>query len=352
MKRRIFALFVTILLCFTTTFSLCACNKSPEPISGQGFYFDTIISVTLYGAKNQYAIDTCLKMAEDYEKLLSRTVANSDIATINAHPGESVSLDVQTVTLLQEALNYANKTNGFFDPTIGSVSEAWDTWFLDPNISAPHAYPLSTEDADTIEFLTSKVDYTKIQIKDLNVTLNASKDDRIQIDLGGIAKGFIADQMKAYLESEGINEGFINLGGNVLTLGKKSDGRDYKVGIQKPFDRDGNAILSVSVSNMSVVTSGTYQRCFETNDGHVLHHILDPRTGYPVQNGLASVTVLTPSSTDADALSTACFLMGEKEGLSFIEKEPDTEAIFIREDGSFAFSSGMGSTIPYTMIED
>ena len=143
----------------------------------------------------------------------------------------------------------------------------------------------------------SHVNYRNIQINGNDVMLT---DSNAKLDLGGIAKGFIADKMKAYLQSKKITSGIINLGGNVLTVGEKSDGSDYTVGIQKPFDESGEPICTVKIKDKSVVTSGIYERYYRV-DGKLYHHILDTTTGYPVKNNLYSVTIISDSSCDGDA---------------------------------------------------
>ena len=154
--------------------------------------------------------------------------------------------------------------------------------------------------------------------------------------------------MKAYLNSQGITSGLIDLGGNILALGPKEhqDTASYTIGIQKPFSDDGDPIAAIEVTDQSVVTSGIYQRYFES-DGVLYHHILDTATGYPCDNGLASVTIINNSSVDGDALSTTCFAMGLTDGLAFAESLPDTEAIFITTDGELHCTSGIGTAIPF-----
>ena len=153
-----------------------------------------------------------------------------------------------------------------------------------------------------------------------------------KLDLGAIAKGYIADKMKAYLESVGIKSGIIYLGGNVLLIGSRPNGNTYKVGIQKPFDTEGSYAFTLDKSDCSIVTSGTYERYFEY-EGRLYHHILDPKTGYPVDNGLSSITVITKKSTDADALSTMLFVMGPDAALSYAESHDDVDVMMITDDG-------------------
>ena len=190
------------------------------------------------------------------------------------------------------------------------------------------------------------VDYHNIRINGNEVSL---KNPDTQIDVGGIAKGYIADRMKEFLNENGITSGFINLGGNFLALGPKQDGSAYTVGIQKPFAEDGTALATVKVTNETVVSSGVYERYFEV-DGTRYHHILDTATGYPYENDLLGVTIITDSSVDGDALSTTCFSLGLSDGMALVERLPDTEAIFITDDYALHTSSGIGTKIPFEEI--
>ena len=156
-------------------------------------------------------------------------------------------------------------------------------------------------------------------------------DPQASIDLGGIAKGYMADCLKKYLENEGVKSALINLGGNILTIGSKSDGSSFRIGIQKPFDEKNATLTSVLAFDSSVVTSGSYERYFELNN-QIYHHILDTRTGYPCNNNLASVTILSKESLTGDILSTACFALGVADGVELINSLDDIEAIFITTD--------------------
>jgi len=184
-------------------------------------------------------------------------------------------------------------------------------------------------DQKVLEEAVSHIDYKNIQVDGTTVTM---KDPKCRIDLGGIAKGYIADRLKEYLEKEGIEHATINLGGNVLTIGTKPDGSDYKIGIQKPFAADGEVLEVLSVHDRSVVSSGDYERYFE-KDGVIYHHILDPQSGWPVQNDLDQVTILSDSSADGDALSTTCYVLGLEKGMKLIQEMDDVEAIFVTKDG-------------------
>ena len=369
--RNIKTAFTTkILLASTTAFLLGGCAPhSNEPISDSGFYFDTVIQVTLYDQSQQYALDHCMEMAETFEQYFSDTVADSDVSKINAHPNEAVTVHDETAELIEKGLSYSQESGGKFDITIGKLSDLWDfhekTAMADADEPNDTAHDVSSDiaeypdavnapkasddaaslvpDASEIADRLAHIDYTKVQVDGNQVTL---LDADAALDLGGIAKGYIADKMKEYLESEGISAGLINLGGNVLTLGEKPDGSSYTIGIQKPFSTDGTPIVAVELTDRSVVTSGTYQRYFE-QDGNIYHHILDTSTGYPCDNGLSSVTIISDSSTDGDALSTTVFLLGLDNGMDYVESHANIEAIFITDENELYYSSGMGDVVPY-----
>lgn len=308
--------------------SLSGCGKKKEPLSQTAFYFDTVITVTLYDKPEEALLEGCFALADRYENMLSKTVENSDVWKINHSGGSPVEVSGDTLTLLHAALSYARLSGGKIDPTIGPVTGLWDF----SGSSAP-ALP-SLQD---LEKALSHVGYQKILIQQDTVSLT---DPEAEIDLGFIAKGYIADRMKEYLISQGATSAMINLGGNVLTIGSRLDGSPFQIGIQEPFAPAGTAALIIPVTDLSVVSSGIYERCFEL-EGQIYHHILDTKTGYPVQNNLFQVTILSESSMDGDALSTTCFLLGMEKGMELIESLGDTEAIFFTSDGEIHCSSGL-----------
>ena len=182
----------------------------------------------------------------------------------------------------------------------------------------------------------SHVNYRNIQINGNDVMLT---DSKAKLDLGGIAKGFIADKMKAYLQSEKNHLRHHKPGWKCPHCRcKKSDGSDYTVGIQKPFDESGEPICTVKIKDKSVVTSGIYERYYRV-DGKLYHHILDTTTGYPVKNNLYSVTIISDSSCDGDALSTTCFALGIDKAKELINSLSGVEAIFVTDDYSIITTS-------------
>lgn len=292
--------------------------KDSEPIAKNGFYFNTVIAIQLNDTTDEALIDDCFALADTYEHYFSRTLEGSDIYQINHADGAPVEVHDETAELIRAGIKYGELSDGSFDITIGALTDLWDI----PNNTG------DIPDEAAIRKAVDTVDYTQIRVEGNSVTM---KDPDAKLDLGGIAKGYAADQMKKYLNAHGAHEGFINLGGNVLTLGEKSDGSPYHIGIRKPFSEEGETITAVDVADQSIVTSGRYERYFE-KDGHIYHHILDPFTGYPYDNDLNGVTILSDSSMEGDALSTICFALGMEKGMEFIQSMPDVDAIFIDTD--------------------
>lgn len=310
-------LFRLLLICILS-FLLCGCNfKAQEPISKTGFYFDTVISITIYDSNDEPLLEQCFTHCEELENLLSRTIPTSDISRINSAAGAPVAVSDTTIELLKQGIYYGELTDGTFDITVAPLSDVWN---FKENTGI-----LPTEHAIT-EAL-SHVSYENIQIDGNTVTLT---DPEAAIDLGGVAKGYIADVLKEFLKSKGVKSALIDLGGNILTLGSKPDGTAFQIGIKKPFDTK-EVITSVSASDLSVVTSGSYERYFEVENVKY-HHILDTKSGYPSSTGLLSVTILSKKSIEGDALSTSCFALGLEKGRSLIDSLEGIDAIFITED--------------------
>ncbi|MCI8918620.1 MAG: FAD:protein FMN transferase [Eubacterium sp.] len=334
-KSRMYIFMLLAILCPNLT----GCGRQAE-ITQSGFYFDTIISITLYDNSKTEELEHCMELADLYERYFSAQIADSDISRINQAAGTPVKVHDETLALLEKGLYYSKLSQGKFDITIGKLTGLWD--FRTDQADVP--------DQKKIAKAAAAVDYKKVQINGNEVTL---ADDAAAIDLGGIAKGFIADKMKEYLVSQGVTSGLINLGGNVLVIGTKENGQDaggaYKIGIQRPFDETGQPIAAVQIKDQTVVTSGVYERYFEKN-GRLYHHILDVESGYPYENELFSVSIICPSSADADALSTTCFALGLDQGMELVESLENTEAVFITSDYKLHGSSGIGRTIPFEAL--
>jgi thiamine biosynthesis lipoprotein len=264
----------------------------------------------------------------DYEAMLSRTVEGSDVWNINHSNGEPVEVSGETASLIETALTYCDLSGGRFDIAVAPIVDLWNF-----HEDGDHTLP----DDDVLAEALTHIDYHNVTVDGTTVTL---QDPDAGIDLGGIAKGYIADRLKDYIVSQGVTSGLINLGGNTLTIGQKPGGKDWKLGIRKPFGETASDLIAIlSVNDDSLVTSGNYERYFE-KDGIIYHHILDPDTGYPAQTGLQSVSILSDSSADGDALSTTCFLLGAEDGLALIESLDGIEALFVTDEQEIIRSSG------------
>lgn len=318
------------LLAIVCAFGICGCDAAPAYNSALGFYLDTVITITGYADKA--TLENAVALCGEYEKVFSRTVEGSDVWRINHGEGSPVQVCGDTAELLAIALDICEKSGGALDITIAPASDLWDFKADEPEIP----------DSGELSSAAKLVDYTKLKLEGDMVTLPAG----MAIDLGAVAKGYIADKAAEYLKEKGVESTILNLGGNVVALGSKPDGREWSIGIQDPEKENGKSGYSVMVADKSVVTSGIYQRGFD-KDGVRYHHILDRATGWPVQNGLASVTIIADSSTMADAMSTACFVLGRDMGMSFAE-EMGVQAVFIGTDGKVSCTPALKGKLEKT----
>ncbi len=306
---------------------VCGCAKvEPKKESVVGFYLDTVITLTAY-VEDASVLRDALEECGRYEALLSRTVEGSDVWRINHAGGKPVRVSAQTLEILEAARQVSQLSGGAFDITIAPASTLWDF------TSGAKTLP----DADALKAAAAQVDYRRVTVDGDAVTL----PEGMMIDLGGIAKGYIADAVKQYLMDRGVTSAILSFGGNIVAIGKKPDGSPWKVGIQD-IDRPTGEYMAVAQNfGGSTVTSGIYERGFEL-DGVYYHHILDARTGWPVENALASVTIFSESSMWGDALATAAFALGPEDGMKLIDSIDGVEAAFIARDRTITTSRGAG----------
>lgn len=377
------SVFLTIVLL------LSGCNAgAPKQLNVSGFAFDTTYSLTVYEGGDQELLDSCITKCTEYEKIFSRTRSDSELYEINAIEslylqvwqeqtkeehiggnwgklsGENLSRDEITQyqsdllskikeegiknqkisiletgaiqieiseemkNLLQKGLEYGELSKGGFDITICPVSSLWD--FTSEEKKLP--------EQELLEEAISYVDYQKVSIIDAKNCVEFAMPG-MALDLGGIAKGYIADRLKDYLMEGGVTSGIISLGGNILCIGRKSEKDLFQIGIQQPFADRNETIAAIQAEDVSVVSSGVYERYFEI-DGKLYHHILNPKTGYSYDNDLIGVTIVSKESADGDGLSTTVFALGLEKGMELIESLEDVEAMFISKDEKMHYSGG------------
>lgn len=327
MKRASEYIAVLILMCVCM---LSSC--SDRTITGQRnvskessksiFAMDTVMTLTAYGEKSQTALDKAENEILRLDTLLRRGSPDSEIYKINVNGEGDVSED--TADIISRSSEISEMTGGALDITIAPVMDLWGFY------TKEYLVPTQSELSEAL----ARVNYRNISVNGNYVSLSSHS----QIDLGAVAKGALSDRIIEIFKSDGISSAIISLGGNVHALGTKPDGDLWSVGIQHPDDD--TYIGVVRVEDSAVVTSGTYQRYFE-EEGRLYHHIIDPGTGYPADNGLKSVTVICKDATLADGLSTALFVMGADEGAKYWKKHGGFEAIFISESNEISITEGI-----------
>ena len=319
----------------TTASAASSANSAPlsdtESQSIELFAMDTVMNLMAYGSHAEAALTAAQNEIERLDALFSISSASGDIMPLNQNHTGEVSDD--TKTLVQRALEISDATGGLFDCTIEPVMRAWGF------PSQKYRVPSPTE----LQELLAHVDYHQVQLSGNTVTIPYN----VQIDLGGIAKGYASARVMDVFAENGVKSGIISLGGNVQALGLKPDGSRWRVGIQNP-DNEEDTFAMVQIENEAVITSGGYQRYFDQN-GTRYHHIIDPRTGYPADSGIISSTIVSKDGTLADGLSTSLFIMGLDEASDFWRKNQDNfDAILMTSDHQVYVTKGIADRFSRT----
>lgn len=307
-------------------------SDSSQEYTSDVFAMDTYMTLTAYGENAQEAVEAGIAEIQRLDDLLSTGKDTSEVAQINANGGGVLSED--TDYLVKRALDIYQSTNGAFDISIYPVMQLWG--FTTGNFAVPSESDLAAK--------LALVDAGKIILSEENGQASISLSEGMEIDLGGIAKGYTSGRVMDVMKSYGIKSAVINLGGNAHVLGNKTDGSQWKVGIQDPEDENGY-LGGVSVTDRAIITSGGYERYFVDEDtGVKYHHIIDPKTGYSANNGLISVTIVSADSTLADGLSTSLFVLGTEDAITYCEEhcaEDGFDAIMEDEDGKLYITDGI-----------
>ena len=291
------------------------------------FAMDTYMTVKAYGSNGDAAVDAAVDEINRLDALLSTGKKDSEIGQINANNGGQLSED--GAVLMERSLELYKSTNGAFDVAIYPVMKAWG--FTDGNYQVP--------DADTLKATLELVDPSLIDYDKETSTVSFKKDG-VQIDLGGIAKGYTSSRIMDIYKEKGVTSGLVNLGGNAQVFGTKPDGSLWRVAVQSP-DSEDEYLGVLETKDKAIITSGGYERYFE-KDGVTYHHIIDPSTGYPADNSLISVTIVSADGTLADGLSTSLFVMGKDKATDYWKAHSDEfDMILLTDDEKLYVSEGI-----------
>lgn len=302
-------------------------NEEDESESRDIFAMDTYMTLTAYGKNAKKALDAAVDEINNIEQLVSTGIDSSEVSQINKNGKGSVS--ETTGYLIKRSKEIYDSTNGVFDITIYPIMQAWG--FPTENYCVP-----GKKELKKLRGLMG-ADYVLYDEKKQEVTLDK---EGMKIDLGGIAKGYTSSKVMDIFKENGISSAVISLGGNVQTLNGKPDGSDWRVAIENPADT-GSYIGVLSIKDKAVITSGGYERYFK-QDGKTYHHIIDPANGYPANNGLTSVTIVSDDGTLADGLSTSLFIMGPEKAQKYWKEHSDEfDTILVKDDGSILVSEGI-----------
>lgn len=308
------------------------CKKEAMPPQSQ-LHLGTVCTINLFDQGSTELYGQMFQKLKGIEQAFSVNLPDSAVSQINQSAGIApVIVPQEVIYVLQEALRIAERTGGAFDPTIGPLVNLWDIGGDNSQVPSQQA----------IDHARSLVDWRLVEIDSQRGTVYLPKQG-MALDLGGIAKGYAADELVAIAQEAGIQQALFDLGGNIYAFGTKADGTPWRVGVKDPAQPGGSPALALAVQNRSVVTSGMYERFFE-QEGIRYHHILNPATGYPVWNDIQSVTIVSKSSLLADALSTSVFLLGREKGLALLESE-DAEGVIIGEDNLVYPTSGIADQL-------
>lgn len=316
MKRLIFP-------CLLLMLFLTACGQ--KPAQQQFFAMDTVMSMTAYGSDGEEAVAAAVAEVNTLEHLLSRTKAESDIAILNSNGTAVVSED--TASVLSLALEWNAKTDGAFDVTIAPVVTVWGFGGAEE-----HQVPSQ----EKLNELLTLVGSDALTLDGTEASLTKSG---MEVDLGGIAKGYAAGQAEQILRDRGVTSALLDLGHNITVIGSKPDGSAWRIAVQDPADASGTVGV-LSLRDLSAVTSGGYQRHFE-QDGQIYHHIIDPRTGYPARSGILSATVICSDPALGDLLSTAAFVLGAEDALALWRTEGGFDLLLVTEENTVIVTEGV-----------
>lgn len=299
----------------------------------------TVITLTVFHPEGERLLDQCESMLRDYQQRFSANDASSTLMQVNANAGRMpMKVDSDLYQLIRYGYDLSLSSNGRFNLVIGPLVKLWRIGFTDAKV------PTDEE----IQARMNLIDLTQVELDDENETVYLAKSG-MEMDLGALAKGYFADQLKNFLKAEGVTAGIVDLGGNVLTIGKspKHPSGYWQIGIQDPLRQRGNLMAAVAIQDQSVVTSGIYERFIKIGDT-LYHHIFDSKTGYPVESEIASVTIVSDESIDGEVWTTLLFAETPADALVRLNEHASIEGIVVTRQQEMLISDKLKPSV--TMI--
>lgn len=324
---------VMLLLTLTFIMGLFACsNVSVEPVTRQEFLMGTSINISIYSNDANRILDRIFTRLREIDRNMSAQYAGSELNKINDAAGlHPVKVKDDLFEVIKASIETSKIGNGEFDITIGPIVNLWDIAGDNPHVP---------KDAEIAKLLPL-VNFRLIVLNETEHTVYLPKPG-MRLELGGIAKGYGADEAVAICKASDVEHALINLGSSAITvIGTKPNGSPWRIGIQRPDQDRGNIMGVLSCANAIIQTSGPYERFF-IDHGKRYHHIMDPRTGRPSESDLDQVTVYsTQNSMRDDSLSTTLFILGLDKGMALVRSLPGVEAIFVTKDHKVTLSPGL-----------
>jgi len=330
MRRTSSRLPVIFAIASAMAFALIAASCARSIEARTEYVIGTLCRIDLQDQGSDSAYREIFARLRSIEDAMSANKDGTELDAVNRAAGIApVAVGADMMAVAVNAVRYAELSGGAFDPTVGPLVKLWNIGSPDARIPAP----------EEIAAALKLIDWRELVVDEKAGTLFLKKPG-MRLDFGAIAKGYAADAVAEILARRRIRRAVVDLGGNVLVYGKKKDGSPWRVGVQDPSGLRGSHIGIVRIEAKTLVTSGVYERFLEEG-GRRYHHILSTRDGYPVSNGLISVTIVADKSVDADALSTSAFALGWEKGKALVETIPGAEAIFVWDDLSVRATPGI-----------
>lgn len=326
--RRIHRAGILLLLC--TLLLVTGCDRKTNGERQSFLSLGTVCAVTLPAGTSQSVYDEIKQEILRINDVFSRTAEGSELYALNRD--KTIIASEEFYALVEKAVSMAKLSDGAFDPAIGGITALW-------NIATDHPRVPSQEEIDQVDRSWQEIVMDPAKRR---ITIPKNMD----VDLGGIAKGYAADRAHEIMEKRGVVRGIINLGGNVYAIGSKENGDLWKIGLRDPNGEEGSVFIVVHLADRAVVTSGGYERFF-VQDGKTYQHILDPKTGWPAESDLLSSSIIGTDSTVCDALSTAVYVLGSEKGLALINILDGFDCVLMKTDGTILFSDNFPYTTNY-----